>query len=138
MIEPPNEPFFDDSEDFDEMDDERMFQMDFMRGVEAFLFVASQLKMDPTPPGEVFSNMIKEIIGNRKNTTIKFDDIFERIYERTIEYCKDSIDIATIMEDASREHLYQEYKKSLKKIRRKKINKKKSPTKKKITKKGKK
>ena len=138
MIEPPNESFFDNFEEFDDADDERMFQLDFMRGVEAFLFVAAQLKMDPTPPGEIFMNMVKEIIGNRKKNRIQFDDIFERIYERTIEYCKDSVDVANIIQDVNHEQKYLEYKKSLKKTRRKKINKKKSPTKKKITKKGKK
>ena len=137
MIEPPNDPFFDNLDDFDDQDDERMFQMDFMRGIEAFLFVAAQLKMDPTPPGEIFSSILKDIIGNRKKNVVQFDEIFERLYERTIEYCQDSIDICNIIEHVNHEKKYEDYLKSLKKRSKKKINKKKSPKKKNI-KKGKK
>jgi IS1 family transposase len=43
--------------------------------------------------------IIKEIIGNRDTKTVKFQDILERLYNRIVEYCTDSLDIISIKDD---------------------------------------
>jgi alpha-D-ribose 1-methylphosphonate 5-triphosphate diphosphatase PhnM len=77
--------------------------------------------------------IIKEIIGNRNTKTVKFQDILERLYNRIVEYCTDSLDIISIMDAMEQETDYQEYKDSIRVYRkRKKISSKKVSTKKKV------
>ena len=137
MVDDPNSFGFMDNDEGDEYESAGEFEKHFLNGCNAFIFIASQLRGDPTPSDQIVHTIIKEIIGNRDTKSIRFQDILERLYERVIDYCADGIDTATLMTDVEDEISFKEYKKELKTYRKKKIVPKKK-AKKKITRKGKK
>lgn len=130
MLDNPEDNLFGGDDD---SEDQENFQSHFINGCNAFVFIASQIKGDNRPSDEIVMAIIKEIIGNRDTKTVKFQDILERLYNRIVEYCTDSLDIISIMDAMEQETDYQEYKDSIRVYRkRKKISSKKVSTKKKV------
>lgn len=72
----------------------RKFQTDFISGAITFLTVAGMVRGDERTGDEIFTEMMRPLVGNRNPDKTGFDTIMPELYKKVIDYCAEAIVIS--------------------------------------------
>lgn len=72
----------------------RKFQSDFIAGAITFLTVAAMVRGEEQSGDEIFTEMMRPMVGNRNPNRTGFDTIMPELYKKVIDYCAEAIVIS--------------------------------------------
>jgi hypothetical protein len=81
---------------------EIQFEMDFYRGVRAFVAIANVIRgAERVPVDEVVENMLAPIVGNRNKDKLMLSQVMPELYRKVVDYCSQSLVISDAIEESA-------------------------------------